>query len=372
MKAGFSKRNTAIKMRTMKKSIFAIILLLCQTVLWAQGSISIESKVDKSTIYIGDVIQYSVILTHDPDVKVYMPELATNLGMFELRDYKVLDPQEEDGKTVSQTDYLLSTFDTGEYEIPELQIGYSTESDSTVRFIKTEPIMITIQSLNPEIDSDIRDIKPMRVPPMSYRQYIIIGGIVLLVLAAVFAAWYFYRRYKQGKSILPVRQAPPRPAHEVALEALNALVAGNLLEEKQFKAYYIELSDIVRHYIRNRFYIDAPEMTTSQLLDEMERQQLDTEYRDMMDTFLNGCDLVKFAKYVPQELETKNSTDLAFDFVEKTKMIIEEPISEEATEPVDEKPAELEADEEKQKELTEIDSSEPALEEPERKDGEEA
>ncbi len=370
MKAGFSKRNTAIKMRTMKKSIFAIILL-CQAALWAQGSISVESKVDKSTIYIGDVIQYSVILTHDPDVKVYMPELASNLGMFELRDYKVLDPQKEDGKTVSQTDYLLSTFDTGEYEIPELQIGYSTESDSTVRFIKTEPIMITIQSLNPEIDSDIRDIKPMRVPSMSYRQYIIIGGIVLLVLAAVFAAWYLYRRYKQGKSILPVRQVPPRPAHEVAIEALNALVAGDFLEKEQFKAYYIELSDIVRHYIRNRFYIDAPEMTTSQLLDEMERQQLETEYRDMMDSFLNGCDLVKFAKYVPQESETQTSTQQAFDFVEKTKMIIEETISEETAALAEESPARLEAYEKDPQKLADIDST-PALEEPERKDGEEA
>ncbi|HPG39790.1 MAG TPA: BatD family protein [bacterium] len=315
----------------MQKGIFKIITLaallamLSAASLFAQGSITVESQVDRSTILIGDVFQYSVIVTHDTDVAVQMPELAANLGMFEIRDYKVLEPAQKEGKIISQTNYLLSTFDTGEFAIPELQIGYTTTTDSTVRFIKTEPLTITVQSLNPEEKGDIRDIKAPLTPPREYRQYIITGLILLAVVAAVVVLIYYLRRRRQGKALLPTRQKPPRPVHETALEELQELAQSDLLATGQIKEYYIRLSDIIRRYIEGRFFIYAPEMTTSQLLDKMRDERIETQYIDMTGEFLSSCDLVKFAKYVPEPAETNIITQLAFDFVEQTKMIMAQP-----------------------------------------------
>ena len=342
-------------MRTLigfKYKYLVLFILITPLWLWAQGSISVESQVDRSTAYIGDVIQYSVIVTHDPDVNVIMPELAQNLGQFELRDYKVEEPRKQDGKIISRTDYSLSTFDTGEFTIPELQIGYTTKTDSTEKFFKTEPLLITVQSLDPEKDGDIRDIKPPRVPDRDYRDYILWGLIGLGVLIVAGAAWYFIRRYRQGKSLLPVKQKPQRPAHEVALEALQALVQGSLLTDGEVKTYYIQLSDIIRQYIRDRFFIDAPEMTTGQLLNEMDREGLKADEIGMISEFLNGCDLVKFAKYIPGEKENEIFTQLAFDFVERTKIVIIHP----------EEPKEITPDSEPATE--ELESDEPAAELP--------
>ncbi len=302
-----------------------ITILIFTALLFSQGSISVESKVDRNTILIGDVFQYSVIVTHDPDVKLIMPELATNLGMFEIRDYKEIEPQKTDGQIVAQTDYFLSTFDTGEFEIPELQIGYSTAADTTVKFIKTEPLKILVQSLNPEEAGDIRDIKAPLIPPRNYNQYIKLALIIVLVIAVVFLVIYYIKRRKAGKTLLPARQKPQRPAHEVALEALEALAQSDLLASGKIKEYYIQISDIIRKYIENRFFIYAPEMTTTQLLEKMEQEKLDKLYIDMTREFLDSCDLVKFAKYIPEEKETNIVTQLAFDFVNQSKLVMTEP-----------------------------------------------
>ncbi|NOY60668.1 MAG: protein BatD, partial [Calditrichaeota bacterium] len=257
-------------MKILRQKIFILFFFLAfvSSSALAEGSITVDSQVDRSTILIGDVFRYSVIITHDPDVKIQSPSLGANLGQFEIRDYKVLEPVKTDSQIVEQTDYTLSTFDTGEFEIPPLKIDFTTAADSTVQSIKTKPIKITVQSLNPDQAGDIRDIKPPLEPAKQYGRIILLASIILAALLLALFIFYYIKRRKAGKSLIPRKEKPSRPAHEIALEALEKLVQSDLLAAGKVKEYYIELSDIIRQYIGNRFYIYAMEMTTSQLLDE--------------------------------------------------------------------------------------------------------
>jgi hypothetical protein len=263
-------------------------------------------------------------LSHDPEVQLRLPALAVNLGMFEIRDYQVFDPEETENRILEKVEYRISTFDTGEYEIPELAIEYTVGDDSTVYSIKSEPITITVQSLNPDEAGDIRDIKPPLLPPPNYRAYITYGSILLGLVAVVVFAIYYLKRRREGKSLLPQKQKPLRPAHEIAEEALRKLVSAGLLERGEVKEYYIQLSDIVRQYVENRYSIPAPEMTTGQLVALMISEGFDSEYTGMLRFFLEQCDLVKFAKYIPTGGENEKTTRIAFDFVDRTKLVIHE------------------------------------------------
>ncbi len=339
MKTGSSK-NYGIKLKTLHKIFFLFfVLAFVGRSAFAEGSITVDSKVDRSTILIGDVFHYSVLVTHDPDVKIQSPSLGTNLGQFEIRDYKVLEPVKTDSQIVEQTNYTLSTFDTGEFEIPPLKIDFTTAADSTVKSIKTKPIKINVQSLNPDQAGDIRDIKPPIDPPKQYGQIILIAVIILGALLLALFVFYYLKRRKEGKSLIPRKEQPPRPAHEIALEALEKLVQSDLLAVGKVKEYYIELSDIIRQYIGNRYFIYAMEMTTSQLLDEMRNEGIDDEYIEMMREFLNNCDMVKFAKYIPSDDENQNTTQIAFDFVDKSKLVVVE--SEDEKQETDEVPEDV-------------------------------
>lgn len=299
------------------------ILLLCQALAFGQGNITVESAVDRDHILIGDVIEYAVSVTHDPDVELQMPALAQNLGMFEVRDYKTLDPEKVESQIVERNTYSISTFDTGDFVIPELEIQYRVTGDSSWQVIKTEPINIVVASLNPDEAGDIRDIKPPITPPRDYRLLILYIAIGLLVVAAIAFLIYYLKRRREGKSLLPKRSKPLRPAHEIAFEALAALQASDLLARGEVKEYYTRLSDVVRQYIENRYYIPAMEKTTTELLVSLAEQNLNS-YVESMRTLLSRSDLVKFAKFIPSEQEHADSWQLAWQFVENTKLVFVE------------------------------------------------
>jgi len=304
-----------------------IIVALCITLAaaaLAQDNITVNSAVDKDKILIGDVVTYSVQVAHDENIELQMPALAANLGAFEIRDYKVLDPVKRDKEIVEQTNYSISTFDTGEFEIPGLAVQFRATGDSTWQTIKSEPILITVASLDPDSSGDIRDIKMPVTPPRDYRAIIKWSVVGLLGLALIAFIIYYIKRRRQGKSLLPRRARPQRPAHEIALEALDALVGSDLLSRGEVKEYYTRLSDIVRQYIENRYFIMALEMTTTQLLRAMQEASLaEMNVATIADLF-STCDLVKFAAFIPDATTHEKKTQSAYDFVNETKLIIVE------------------------------------------------
>lgn len=290
----------------------------------AQGNISVDSRVDRNKILIGDVINYSVMVTRDENVECLMPSAAENLGMFEIRDYEILETRMVDGQAVEQIDYAISTFDTGEYVIPELAINYRVQGDSSWQTIVTEPHEIMVESLNPDEAGDIRDIKPPLTPPKDYRRLILFALSGLLLLAAILFIIYYRKRTREGKSLIPRRSKPPRPAHEVALAALQRLQQSDLLATGKIKEYYTELANIVRQYIEGRFYIFAREMTTTQLVNTMREQSLPEKDVEKVNGILAKSDLVKFAKLEPSADDSRAALELAFDYIDDTKLVFDD------------------------------------------------
>jgi hypothetical protein len=117
----------------------------------------------------------------------------------------------------------------------------------------------------------------------------------------------------------------------VALEALRKLRESDLLATGQIKAFYIELSEIVRRYIEGRYFVPALELTTGELMDDLKQVTLEPDARDMLRDLLELSDLVKFAKYAPATEEHERALQLAESFVETTKLVMAAPIEGQAT-----------------------------------------
>ncbi len=302
-----------------------LFILLSRASLAAEPvPVSVSSRVDKSKITIGDLIQYTVTVTHGEKVQVEMPGTGANLGGFEIRNYKVEEPKKQKDQVLSTATYTISTFITGEFAIPPLTVAYKMPGDTIRYFLSTDRIKIVVESVKPSQAGDIKDIKP---PLEILRNWWLIArnvGIGLLIAVAAALGWIGYRRWKQGKGLIPVRQAPPRPPHEVALESLERLRNSGLLEKGEIKAFYIELSEIIRRYVEGRYFIIAMEMTTTEVLQNLSGASVTDEEMVLFRAFLEQCDLVKFAKYIPSAGENESAMDEAHDIVEKTKVVIEE------------------------------------------------
>ena len=310
----------------MKKSlkyIFVSLLLWTSVSMAEEGAITLGSAVDKSKVTIGDLITYTVTVTHDSDVKLEWPGLGANLGGFDIRDYKAYDPVKEKGKIVSKVDYTIATFFVGEFYIPPLQIGYMLPGDSTLNVIATDKIKITVESMKASEAGDIRDVKPPKEIAWNWWEAFRLYIFLFIFLLILLAGWIGYRRYKAGQPILPMKAAPPRPPHEIALEKLEQLKASDLLEKGEIKQYYIELSDIVRQYLEGRYFITALEMTTEEALDNLKAAQVEGEVFTEIGDFLRKCDLVKFAKHRPEAKVTNSTWEMAYHIVDSTKIVLE-------------------------------------------------
>ena len=301
---------------------------------WSQEApVTVSSSVDKSRIHIGDLITYSILVSHDPDVAIQMPGLGANLGGFEIRDYEVHDPRKEKGRILSQWDYIISTFFTGEFEIPPISLQYTIPGDSIPKTLATEKIRIVVERVKPSEAGDIRDIKPpVEIPRKLWHtlRWVVLGmGLALTALLI----WILYKRKKAGKSLLPLREESIRPPHEIAYEALDLLHDSDFLQQGQIKQFYIELSEIIRRYIEGRYYIVAIEMTTTEVLEGLVAEEVPDDGYELFRCFLDECDLVKFAKVIPSEEEHHSVMRLAYEIVDCTKVIVEDSETDKSEQP---------------------------------------
>jgi len=160
------------------------------------------------------------------------------------------------------------------------------------------------------LDSDIRDIKPPIEIPTGY-EWLWWALTVLAVVALAVIVWFWWRK-RRSQVVL----VPPIPAHVRAkqkLEEALALIA-------QPKPFVIAVSDTARAYLEERFNFRAPERTTEEFLRELSGTDLlATEQKDSLGDFLESCDLVKFAKYEPGEMELRELHGSAVKLVEETE-----------------------------------------------------
>jgi hypothetical protein len=159
-----------------------------------------------------------------------------------------------------------------------------------------------------------RDIKPPLDLAGNFAPWVLI-----LLLVAGILLWLAFRYFRSKKGA-PALSLAPRPAHEIAYEQLEALRQKDLIRRERFKEYFIEVSDIIRHYIENRSGLHAPHMSTEEFLAHAsEEASLLKAHQEPLKAFLTTCDMVKFAKYIPASDEADLVYRSAKGFIDQTK-----------------------------------------------------
>ena len=93
-----------------------------------------------------------------------------------------------------------------------------------------------------------------------------------------------------------------------------------LLEKGEAKLFYLRLSNVLRHYIEDRFGLRAPEQTTEEFLVELRQgQPFGSAHKELLQSFLEHCDLVKFAELQPTRGEAETTVALCRRFIDETR-----------------------------------------------------
>lgn len=312
--------------RYIYRALLVVTLVLTSPCVWSQGDtvrtlpgIEITTSVDNATVYVGDLITYTISITYDSTYELVPPPLGANLGSFDVKDYQPdIKTELEGGRTKSESLFKLSTFTTGDYVIPPVPIAF-TLKDGTRKVLLAEPVPITVQSLlqNADDSTDIRPLKGQYEFERRYIQYVIWGAGVLFLLAANIAIWLWLRRRRNL-----AQMADRRPPWEIAFAELAKLDQKSLAENGKFKEYYFELTDIARHYLGRMFFVDLLEMTTEELLGYFREIELPPGLFDDYASFLRHADLVKFAKLNPTADRCRVDFKFVHGLVEQVRMFV--------------------------------------------------
>jgi hypothetical protein len=277
-----------------------VVLVAAAPAIAAQSTVTVA--VDSSRVTVGDRITMTVAVEHPAGASVTWPD------SLDLSPFEVLAVRNEVGTTRSSAVLTLTAFELGMLEIPSLDVVV-TAAGGAEEVVSTSRYAVEVVSVGTDESGDIRDIRgPLGVPMSPFRLALLI--LLPLLLAALLFVLARRLRSRRDDSPRPALGPLPRPAHEIALEALAALGGSGMLERGEVKEFHIEASDILRRYVEARFRVEALEMTTREVLTGLEATGSEPRFRDGLGAFLEQCDLVKFAKVRPGADASRELLDL--------------------------------------------------------------
>ena len=269
---------------------------------------------------VGDQARLFLEVQHNPSQSriewATVPDTFNNLEVVERGKIDTV----KQGDLVTYRQRLIITgFDSGLFKVPSFAFAVIPNS-GTPYTAATDSFNLLVQTVAVDTTKGFKGIKGIVYVQSNWMDYIwyIVGGAVLLIVAIILTI-YFVRKKKEPK---PVPEGPVETLQEKALRELSALEAKQLWQERQVKEYYVELTDIVRAYIEQRFKTPAMELTTDELLGKAQALKEMIPHYSSLSMILQTADLAKFAKAQPLPEEHVEAMEKAKQFIATSKPVI--------------------------------------------------
>lgn len=310
------------------KTLLIISIFILSCAIAEAAPLKISTKLDSATLLMGKRGNLRIEVVQDKNVKGEFPLFAhfDNKGILTLlndtvelsKDMAIDTVDIGNGRIQINCNVPIQVFDSGMYQLPSIEFVAGRD---TARSNLLNLTVLPVKGLTAETP-----IKPMtdvsepenasifdNVPDWLYYYW----WIYLLAIALIAGAIWAWRRYRKEGTIL-IRKSEESP-YDQAMNALKILKGKKLWETGHEKAYYTELTEILRVYLERRFNIRAMEMTTAQIMSTLADITKYDVPREKMRDILDMADFVKFAMVRPLPDDNTTLYNNAVEFVESTR-----------------------------------------------------
>jgi hypothetical protein len=281
---------------------------------------------ERDSILIGDQINLKIQVSTNPETKIAWPRFEDFLvPKVEIISRSGIDSLWNENNLELQQSLIITSFDTGYYEIPGVEFTYQNPGEEAFLKSLTNKLDLYVYTVAVDTTQAIMPIKGPISSPYTWEEiapWLLLGLIVIGMI--IFLVYYFKRKSKQ-EPVFKAKSKPRIAPHIVALNGLEKLKEKKLWQEGKFKQYYTELIDIIRVYLDDQFGIDAMEMTSEEINQMVEREErIDKKIKQKLSEALSISDLVKFAKEKPIANINDVNLENLVEFVDKTREIRKE------------------------------------------------
>ena len=305
-----------------KTVLFLIFALLAATGLKAQN-VEVEGKVNDTKVQVGKPFTLDLSLKVPYGWFVEWNDFAIDTLSEQIDIIKrgnVERTADADSNVIVKQQLTLMTFDTGQIQLPAVGLTYAQSFDDPMRLQAfTEPIDLYATTI---VVDTLQPYKPIVEPvaaPIQMKEVFPWLLAVLLLALAVFGVWY-WRKHRKTKVDAEgnIIRGPVIPPYDKAVGDLKRLREEKMWQSGKVKEYFSSLTDIAREYIEGQFGVNAVEMTTDDILEEVKPLHFSQETYSKLKETMEVADLVKFAKYTTSSLESENAMTSMTEFVKES------------------------------------------------------
>ena len=290
----------------MTRIIFYKATITIVTVFWivygtAQEKTTVRATVDRAKILIGEPIKLTLeaeIPEQDP-IRFFHID---SIPHFEFLNVLPIDTTNTGGGTVLSQIIHITSFDSGQWNIPSFILRENIATDTIV-------IDVAFSPFNPgQPYHDVKDIIEVKPKEEEKKEkwWLYVTGAALALLLAVL----LLRKKKK-----PVVQVAP-PVHDpykAALEGLQQLK----IQKPDAKQFYSRLVDIFRVYVEEKKGIHSLQATTDNLVLQLKELDMNKVRFDQLAQVLRQTDFVKFAKYIPSASDDNNAFETIYRSIQE-------------------------------------------------------
>ena len=213
------------------------------------------------------------------------------------------------GDTYSYKNYRFTSFDTGTFYIDSVLVT-SMLNDS----LFSNTLQINFLSTPIDTTNQFFDIKPPKKIPFLVTELLIYAPYLLLFIFIILCL-FLLNKYLTSKTTIdkPILE-PSIPIDLYFLNKIIELEKNNYLDAKKYKDFYTELSEIFRGYLELRFQIPALESSTHELKGLLHNLKISENW---LNPFFRNNDIVKFAKGIPSDDDSRLFLNNVRDFIKK-------------------------------------------------------
>ena len=295
-----------------------VILLLFLFSSTAVGQ-QVQTYTDKDTLRVGDRFTYSIVLSGDYTLLEYPdePHFPDDIELLNRQRFQLSEVRDS-------LVYNLQFFGVENMIIPENELRLQTGDGDTLLY--TSEIPLVFQSTLSEDDEEFRPFKPIFDFARALWPYIL-GGLLLLI-----AGWYLYKYWKrkqaEANAPKPVFKREPfiNPMLELKKDMTEVKALTPCRTEEDFDRFYVKLGDTIRAYIKRVYQFPALEMTSSEIIRELQKERANSDLIKATKKVLFEADMVKFANFTPDNEQTTDALHTADNFVHTAETVDREKI----------------------------------------------
>ncbi len=305
-----------------KTVLFLIISLIGATEIKAQN-IEVEGKVNDTKVEVGKPFTLDLSLKVPYGWFVEWNDFIQDTLSEQIDIIKrgnVERTADADSNVIVKQQLTLMTFDTGQIQLPAVGLTYAQSFDDPMRLQAfTEPIDLYATTI---VVDTLQPYKPIVEPiaaPIRMKDVFPWILVALLAILIGLGMWFFLKRRKaKVDENGNVVKGPVIPPYTKAIDDLKRLREEKMWQSGKVKEYFSSLTDIAREYIEGQFGVNAVEMTTDDIMEEIKPLHFSKEAYDKLKDTMEVADLVKFAKYSATALESDTCLNNMTDFVNES------------------------------------------------------